>query len=70
MANNAYTQKWEGLATSKVILAFDHCSESKLCSLDLAKLIKYAGRLTHLLVAEHITSKHLEHKLGNLEFAA
>ena len=62
--------KTEGPATSMVILGLHYCARSKVCSLDPAKLAKYAARLNAHLAAGSASSKDLEKIVGNLQFAA
>ena len=53
-------RKTEGPATAMVILGLHYCSQKKICKLDPAKVIKYAGRPRSMLRAGHTTSKDLE----------
>ena len=62
--------KSEGPATAMVILGLHYCSQSRICKLDPAKVVKYSDRLKALLRAGRTTSKNLERIIGNLEFVA
>ena len=70
MATVVNTSRTEGPATAMVILGLHYCSQTKICKLDPAKVIKYSHRLRSMLRAGHTTSKDLERLTGNLEFAA
>ena len=70
MATLVNTNKTEGPTTVMVILGFQYCSQTKVCSLDPAKVIKYSNYISQLLSVGHSMSKYLEQLVGNLEFAA
>ena len=70
MGAEVNTSKTEGPATALVILGHHYCSQSKVCKLDPAKVIKYLDRLRLLLWIGCTTSKELQRIVGNLEFAA
>ena len=70
MATIVSTHKTEVPATAMVILGLHYCSQTKVCSLDPAKVIKCSDRISQLLRVGHTTSKNLEQLVGNLKFAA
>ena len=55
---------------SMVILGLLYKSNSKICSLDPKKVLKYTERIDTLIGQSWVTSKDLERMVGRLEFAA